>query len=222
MPDLFLNGGINVAKHKHQPTMNVVPKQDSQVLTPEFGNARIISGVLDWIIGGVFSGLPAVLFWAILGHSSKPMTSMYLFESSGFSRTTTVSVALLCLLFGFVYYVVIPWRVWPGQTLGKHWMHIQIVRRDHKPLTLSTLVVRNFIFLVLIEGIATATSTYLKVIITTLSRFYVDSYMTIIWSVITIVSMIFVFFGSKHLALHDLAVDTVVVRQPVLKEEVSI
>jgi uncharacterized RDD family membrane protein YckC len=46
--------------------------------------------------------------------------------------------------------------------------------------------------------------------------------MTIIWSVITIVSMIFVFFGSKHLALHDLAVDTVVVRQPVLKEEISI
>lgn len=195
-----------MAKYRH-------PKLKSSHLKtkPEYGNARLLAAALDWVLGGVFSGIPMVIAWAALTGKSMPITNLYLFESSGFSMMTTIWVALTCLLFGFAYYVIFPWRVWPAQTLGKHLMHLHIERLDGKAVTFNILVVREFIFLVFIEGIASATSTYIKVLITTLSRFYVDSYLTIIWTVITVISMILVFGSKKHMALHDMAVKTIVV-----------
>ncbi|WP_155286885.1 RDD family protein [Lacticaseibacillus zhaodongensis] len=181
---------------------------------PDHGNARVISGVIDWLLGGVVSGLPAVLIFAILSGKSKPVTSLYVYLSAGISRQVTIFTALLCLLFGLFYYVFVPWKIFPGQTVGKRMMHAKIVRRDGKPLTFGLLLARQFGFLVLIEGAATATSTYVKVFITLAARYYVDAYLTMFWFVLTLISMVLVFGNGKHLALHDRALGTMVVVEP--------
>ncbi|KRM88106.1 hypothetical protein FD19_GL000395 [Lacticaseibacillus thailandensis DSM 22698 = JCM 13996] len=157
------------------------------------------------------SGLPGVVVYAIFSGSSKPMTSLYVFEDAGIGRNITLMTSLLCLAFGFLYYVVIPWRVYPGQTIGKKITHIKIVRRDGKPLNLGMLILRQFVFLVFIEGLATATSTYVKVFLTITTKFYVDGYLTIIWFALTVMSMFLLFWNHQHLALHDRVLGTTVI-----------
>ncbi|WP_203623640.1 RDD family protein [Lacticaseibacillus sp. 866-1] len=204
-----------MAKRKRKDRPNAGPNQVPEpVLAPDHGNARVLSGVLDWVLGGIVSGLPAVLIYAVLSGKSKPMTSMYMFHAAGISDGATLATTALCLLFGFFYYVIVPWRIYPWQTVGKHLNHVQIVRRDGKPLTLGLLILRQFVFLVCIEGLATATSTYVKVFITLATKFYVDGYFTAVWTVITIISMVLVFWNKKHLALHDWALGTMVVAKP--------
>ena len=130
-----------------------------QKIKPNYGNTRVISGILDWLLGGGVSGLPAIIAWTMIFGKSKPLTNLYMFEVSGFGRMTTIWVDLLCLLFGVFYYVIVPWYIWPGQTLGKRMMHLKIVRLNSKPLTFNLLVIREFIFLIFVEGIASTMST---------------------------------------------------------------
>lgn len=180
--------------------------------TPIANMTRVYASVFDWLIGGIISGFPGVILYSILTDSNKPLKNLYMFEASGFSAGFTIFVACLCLFFGFSYYVFVPWRIFPGQTLGKRIFHLKIIKQNNQQMNFSDYVLRQFVFLVGIEGIATATSTYLRVIVTTAIRFYVDSYFNIAWSLITLISMFLVFGTHRHLALHDYAVNTMVVK----------
>lgn len=208
-----------MAKRKRKQQTNVQAARiiGLPVATPNTGNARVLATILDWVLGGICSGLPAVIIYALLSGKSQPMTNLYIFSAAGISRQTTIATAGLCLLFAFFYYVIVPWKIFPGQTLGKKMMHVQIVRRDNQPLDLSLLVARQFGFLICIEGLTTAASTYVKVFATLTSRFYVDGYFTAVWLVLTVISIILVFFQKKHLALHDWALGTMVTTKPASK-----
>lgn len=197
-------------KQRRQLQQEVTEPQEKQLKTV-IGNNRVIAAIIDWLIGGVFSGLPGVIAFARLTNSNKTLTSLYQFEAMGFKKEITLLVALCCLLFAFFYYVVVPWKIWPGQTLGKHWLHLKIVSLDERQLHFGDYFLRQFIFLLFVEGIATACSIYIKVIITTATRFYVDSYLNIAWSIITFISIYLLFGSKKHLSLHDHVVKTTVI-----------
>jgi uncharacterized RDD family membrane protein YckC len=198
---------------KYKPSKSTKRDQSVQYLVPEVGKNRALAALVDWIVGGIFSGLPAVTAYALLSGSGEPLKDLYVFEAMGYSTWTTLLIAALCLVFAFFYYVIVPWKLYPGQTLGKRWLHLKIVNLDGTPLSLSDLVVRNFIILFFVEGTAVAASNYLRVILTTITRVYLDSYIGIAWSVLTIISMALLFGTKKHLALHDLLCHTTVIRE---------
>lgn len=95
-------------------------------ITPNYDKKRIFAVVIDWLLGGTLSGLPAVITFAQLTGSSKPVKDLYIFEALGYGKVWTIGVAISCLLIGFIYYVIIPWKVWPGQTLGKKLTNLKI------------------------------------------------------------------------------------------------
>lgn len=180
----------------------------------ETGSSRLLSFILDWLFGGIVAGVPSVVAYLILTGKSKPLTSMYQFGAAGFDGATTILISLICIIFGFFYYVIIPWKIFPGQTIGKRMLHLKIIDKDGNNPSFNTYFMRQFIFMVLVEGAATPVSTYIKVIITTLSRFYVDSYLGLVWDVITLVSVFLLFWGKGRLSLHDYATKTLVVKLP--------
>lgn len=175
-------------------------------------SSRVIAFIIDWLLGGICSGIPSVILYLILTGKSKPLTSMYQFGAAGFGGITTIMIALLCIIFGIFYYVIVPWKIYPGQTIGKRIMHLKIISTQEKPLNLNTYLMRQFVFLVLIEGAATPVSTYIKVIITTMTRFYVDSYLGLAWDVITLISVFMLFWGKQRLSIHDYVTKTMVVK----------
>ena len=129
--------------------------------------------ILDWVVGGIFTGLPAFLAGA------------------------------LCILFALFYYVYVPWRIWPGQTLGKRVAGYRMEKTDGTAVDLITLLKRQVIGGFLLEGAAFVASNYIRQLVTLSLSYYVDYYWQLAGMILTALSLILVMKTDSHRALHD-------------------
>ena len=65
---------------------------------------------------------------------------LYVFESLGYARSWAFLAGALCILFALFYYVYVPWRIWPGQTLGKRVAGYRMEKTDGTAVDLITLL----------------------------------------------------------------------------------
>lgn len=172
---------------------------------------RLSAYVIDWILGGIFTGLPAVFIYAAVSGKSDMFSNLYVFPSLGYSVYWSYLTGVLCLLFGFIYLIYIPYRKYPGQTLGKRFMKIKIARIDGQPLDLKTLLIRQFVGLILLEGVSTVVATYIRQMLTILTGIYLEYYLTAICSVVTVVSAVLVFNTPSARSIHDYLAKTTVI-----------
>lgn len=110
-----------------------------------------------------------------------------------------------------IYFVYIPYKVYPGQTLGKKIMKLKIVRLDWQPLDIKTLVLRNIVGLLLIESVSMIVSRYLRQMLTLATGIYFEYYLTAIGAVLTIISGVMVYNTGSRRAIHDYIAKTTVV-----------
>jgi uncharacterized RDD family membrane protein YckC len=197
---------------KHKTKKKIANKKITY--TSDTSSSRIISFIIDWLLGGICAGLPSVILYLLLTGKSKPLTSMYQFGAAGVSGSITILISLVCIIFGVFYYVWIPWKLYPGQTIGKKMTHLKIINQDGSAPTINTYLMRQFVFLVFVEGVSTPVSTYIKVIITTATKFYSDPYLGVFWDLVTIISVFMLFWGKKRLSIHDIATKTMVIKVP--------
>ncbi|MCI7365556.1 MAG: RDD family protein, partial [[Clostridium] innocuum] len=99
--------------------------------------------ILDWVVGGIFTGLPAVLLYSGLTKKQDMFGGLYVFESLGYARSWAFLAGALCILFALFYYVYVPWRIWPGQTLGKRVAGYRMEKTDGTAVDLITLLKRQ-------------------------------------------------------------------------------
>lgn len=173
---------------------------------------RAIAYVLDWAIGGVISGFPAVLIYSVVTGKSDMFSNLYVFPSLDYPIYWSYIAGILCIIVTFVYYIYIPYKKYPGQTLGKRLMKIKIVNNeDYSAVSLKTLIIRQGIGLFLLEGSAIVVSDYLRQMLTLATGFYFEYYLEIIGMVITIISGVFVFSTTSQRSIHDYLAKTRVV-----------
>ena len=172
---------------------------------------RLISYIIDWTIGGIFAGLPAVLIYAGVTKSSKMFSNLYVFLAQGYGMLWVYLAGGLCVVFGLWYYVYVPYKIYPGQTLGKHWCKLKIIKVDNTKLTLKDLILRQVIGLIFLEGVSLTVTRYLLEMLTLSLSFYVDDYLTLLATVITMFSMILVITTPSMRALHDYLAKTKIV-----------
>lgn len=182
---------------------------------------RAIAYALDWVIGGVICGLPAVALYSMITKRDDMFSDLYVFAALGFEKWWGYVAGLLCLVVAFIYFVYVPYKVYPGQTLGKKIMKIKIVRLDWEPLNIKTLFIRNMIGLMLIEGVSMTIGRYIRQMLTLATGIYFEYYMSAIGAMFTIVSGIMVYNTGSRRAIHDYLAKTTVVgideTQPVPK-----
>ena len=70
---------------------------------------RLMAYAIDWALGGIVSGLPAVLIYGFVTQSNEMFSDLYVFEALGYSKWLALFTGLLCLVFSYLYYVVIPY-----------------------------------------------------------------------------------------------------------------
>lgn len=164
---------------------------------------RFLSYVVDWGLGGIFTGLPAVLLYGSVSGRSDMFSNLYIFEALGYGRGWAYLAGFCALLFALGYYVYVPWKLFPGQTLGKRICGYRICRIDGKALDLKTLLLRQVVGLFLLESIALVISGYLRQMVTLTLLYYVDSIWSGIGTICCVLSAMLVGGTPSHRALHD-------------------
>ncbi|MEG0328988.1 MAG: RDD family protein [Longicatena sp.] len=114
---------------------------------------RFFAYVIDWFLGSLFTMLPMCIMWLLLTKDMDKMAGVNVMYIAGQVSTSKAYLAgLLSTVFALFYYVVIPWKIHRGQTIGKRMMGFKIVQKNNEEVTLSTLIIRQVIGIIIIEG----------------------------------------------------------------------
>lgn len=174
---------------------------------------RLLTYAIDWCLGGIITGFPAVFIYAAVTKKRDMFSDLYVFSSLGYSKGWAYLAGSLCLSATLIYYVYIPYKKYPGQTVGKHLFKIKIVKTDYTDIDLKTLLIRQVIGLMLIEGTAIVMTNYLRQLLTLMTGFYFEYYLGVAGGILTIVSGILVLSTSSHRTIHDYISGTTVVSE---------
>lgn len=160
---------------------------------------RFVAYLIDWLLGLLVSAFPLVIIIGSITGSTDVSDNLLSIGSPW-----SIIGGMLAILFGFGYYVLIPWKVWKGQTPGKRILNIVILTEKYKEVTLKALIIRQVVGLFLLEGFLISSSRYLRdlILVITGSEILVQ-YIYYAAIGISLMSVLMAVFSWKNQALHD-------------------
>lgn len=114
---------------------------------------RFVAYVIDWFLGSLFTMLPMCILWMMWTKDMETMSrANVLLIAGNVGYMQAYLAGGVSVLFALFYYVIVPWRIYPGQTVGKRAMGFKIVKLDESDVDLKTLILRQIIGIIIIEG----------------------------------------------------------------------
>lgn len=166
---------------------------------------RLIAYFVDWYIISILTILPINLIYSLT------------FKIKNFDSTISnlplpqATIAfILGLIFSMFYLIYFPYKH-NGQTLGKKILGLKIIKTNHEILDFKTLLIRNGLGLILIEGTFYSCSIYFWELLNIVSSLSISSTVLSILGLISFISMSLCLFSSNHQMLHDMISKTRVV-----------
>ena len=111
--------------------------------------ARFWAFIIDWMVSGLLLGTINAIGYRIFSGTDDLFTDYYSFLLADIPVSSIAIPFCICMIVGFIYYVIVPYAVWPGQTLGKKVLNIKIIN-EHNKLSIINLFIRNFVLFILI------------------------------------------------------------------------
>lgn len=174
--------------------------------TPFF--KRLIAYFIDWYIISILTIFPINLLYSLT------------FQEKNFaSSLTKLPLPQAICAFGIGLGLTILYLVYypskhNGQTLGKKVFRLQIVKDNHESLDFKTLLIRNGLGILLIEGTFYSCSIYFWEVINLASHSSISTIALTILGAISITSIGLSLFSANHRMLHDYISKTSVVVIP--------
>ncbi len=170
---------------------------------------RMMAYLIDWFLGALCMMLPLCLGWMFLTHDQENMVHVDVFRlAQASSKQTALWIGALGLLFALVYYVWIPYKVYPGQTVGKKAMGIKIEKTDGSNLRLMDLLLRQGLGLLVLEGILFNPSRLWQDMLSLASGLNFSGYLLYLSLAITILSALIALMAPSKRMLHDYLAST--------------
>lgn len=169
---------------------------------------RLFAYIIDWYLVSMMTLVPINLIYSLT------------FQQINY-RNSILELPLpqAALAFGigfflaFLYLIYYPYRS-NGQTLGKKLFRLRIVKQGECALRFSTLLLRNGVGILLIEGAFFTCSGYLWELIELTSFASIATMLLPVVSIVSGASVLLSLFHPEHKMIHDYVSHTYVILQP--------
>ena len=166
---------------------------------------RVLAFISDYLLGGIASMLPLSIVGSIIGAGTIGDLSTLI--AGGLSILQLTGVVLLSFVISFAYFVIVPLKLWPGQTVGKRLAGIEVVMLDGSPASLKALMIR-WAFMVFVETFFSINSSFVIQLLELTSGGASSSAFALLGGAVSIVSALRVFRDGERRALHDVMAGT--------------
>ena len=168
---------------------------------------RFIAYAIDWYLGGVVASLPIIIIYMMLHDDATSIPQ----NIAIFDYPYNFIAGGLSFLVAIIYYVIVPLKVFPGQTVGKRILKLKIVNNNYLDVSIKQIIIRQLVMIILIEGSIYSCSNMLHQLINTATNFNFSVIYAYIGLEISLISAILVLVLKSKRALHDLVAGTKVV-----------
>lgn len=167
---------------------------------------RFIAYVIDWYIGGIFINIPIVLIYGCVFNQTQMQTN--LLEISKESLLVAYLAGIAGVVFGIFYFFIVPFFIWPGQTLGKRILKIKIINNNGQDISFFSLFLRQIIGLTVLEGVIISLTGTIRQLFDLLfhTSIFTSSNLMIFAYALSFISCLFVLIKGR--ALHDFIAST--------------
>lgn len=166
---------------------------------------RFVAYLIDWYVGAALTALP-------IGIVSQKLYGTMLNQNLLSFKAPYGFLAGLCgFICGLLYYLAVPLGKNKGQTFGKKLLHLKIVKEDGEDVDTKTIVLRQLVGIILIEGSLYTASVILHQLVELGLHIPAVTPLTFVGLVVSVVSALLVAFHGKHRAIHDWIAKTKVV-----------
>lgn len=121
---------------------------------------RGVAYLIDWYAATMFAGIPIVLIGSIVNHTTSVSQDL-----SKIPAPYNILVALLAIVFYLGYFVILELYVYKGQTFGKRIMKLKVVKNDESDVDFKTILMREGLGIMIVEGYIANSSSYLRQLI---------------------------------------------------------
>ena len=122
--------------------------------------SRIVAYIIDWYVATMVSSIPIVIITSIVNH-----TTVITQELNKLPLMWGVITGILAIIFYLGYYFVLELKVYKGQTFGKRIMKLKVVKDDGNDVDFKSILLREGLGVMIIEGYLANSSSYLRQII---------------------------------------------------------
>lgn len=167
---------------------------------------RAFAYVVDWYLASVFAAIPVLLIYGMeSGNTNAPASLAEMSISGG------ITAGILAILFTSIYYVVIPTKVNKGQTLGKKLLSIKVVNNDGSDVNLFTMIKRELLGVMIVEGALVCSGDYFRQIIHMFTSDSIYGIIVKLGFIVSIASIAIMLISKEKRMIHDIIGNTKVI-----------
>lgn len=182
-------------------SVSLLKKQDSIVKDeahPPVGNLkRFFAYLFDFFLANVLACIPLVAIQSIVTGSTNVSQAL-----TGMDLSWVYIITACVFVMYFLYYVMIPLKVWPGQTPAKKLLGIKIVMMNNEEVTGTALFLRNVVALTFLEGASFLITYVIQLIVLTAGISY-PQFASYICYFMTMISIMVTFTNYNRRMIHD-------------------
>lgn len=166
---------------------------------------RFFAYAIDWYITSLLVMAPVALLY-----------SMETGEKSMVIDIGLLSIPYACIAFviglGLSAYYLVYSPAKSGQTVGKRFMAIKVVKLNDQDVDLKTMLIREGIGVLIIEGVMFTISNYLHQLIAMVIHFPYSNYVAYVYLAILVVSILIAIIKPEKRMIHDYLAGTKVIK----------
>lgn len=160
--------------------------------------SRIVAYIIDWYVATMVSSIPIVIITSIVNH-----TTVITQELNKLPLVWGVITGILAIIFYLGYYFVLELKVYKGQTFGKRIMKLKVVKDDGNDVDFKSILLREGLGVMIIEGYLANSSSYLRQIIQLFTDVNIMDISVYLFGIISAISILMGIASPSRKMIHD-------------------